>query len=73
MKSFAQLLWKSKVHGKNPLNVKKSKLKWKTIHELVKAIHTTQYFSENEQDESHFPEGSSRAVVKRDVNYIPTD
>jgi hypothetical protein len=69
MQPFAHLPRKTKVRGKTPLDVKESHMKWKTIHELVGAIHRIIYSSNNEVEESDFPKGSSGAEVKEDVDY----
>lgn len=52
---------------KNPLDVKGSQVKGKTIHELVVAIHKRVYSSDNEEEEWNFLKDSNKVVVKEDV------
>jgi hypothetical protein len=54
---------------KNPLDVKRSQVKWKTIHEPIGAIHRRVYSSNDEEEESDFPEDSNKVEVKEDIHY----
>jgi hypothetical protein len=73
MQSFAHLLLNTKGRPKTPLDERRKRVKYGSIHEQVGGICTRDYSFDNEKEESNSPNGSNGAEVKGNVDYTIGD